>query len=90
MSCGNHHDVDCGEVLARVYSFIDNELETATVDEIRQHLDECGPCLEQFDLERSLKKLVHRSCTSEHAPEGLRERVLLRISQVRIEIHTQE
>jgi mycothiol system anti-sigma-R factor len=82
--------VDCGEVLKRVYSFIDNELESASVDEIRQHLEECGPCLEQFDLERSLKKLVHRSCTGEHAPEGLRERVLLRISQIHIEIRTQD
>jgi mycothiol system anti-sigma-R factor len=90
VSCGKHHDVDCGEVLKRVYSFIDNELESASVDEIRQHLEECGPCLEQFDLERSLKKLVHRSCTGEHAPEGLRERVLLRISQIHIEIRTQD
>lgn len=90
MSCGKHHDVDCGEVLKRVYSFIDNELESASVDEIRQHLEECGPCLEQFDLERSLKKLVHRSCTGEHAPEGLRERVLLRISQIHIEIRSQD
>jgi mycothiol system anti-sigma-R factor len=90
VSCGKHHDVDCGEVLKRVYSFIDNELESASVDEIRQHLEECGPCLEQFDLERSLKKLVHRSCTGEHAPEGLRERVLLRISQIHIEIRSQD
>jgi mycothiol system anti-sigma-R factor len=90
VSCGKHHDVDCGEVLKRVYSFIDNELESASVDEIRQHLEECGPCLEQFDLERSLKKLVHRSCTGEHAPEGLRERVLLRISQIHIEVRSQD
>jgi mycothiol system anti-sigma-R factor len=90
VSCGKHHDMDCGEVLKRVYSFIDNELGSASVDEIRQHLEECGPCLEQFDLERSLKKLVHRSCTGEHAPEGLRERVLLRISQIHIEIRSQD
>jgi mycothiol system anti-sigma-R factor len=90
VSCGNHHDVDCAEVLKRVYTFIDNELEDASVEEIRQHLDECGPCLDYFDLERSVKKLVHRSCTGEHAPEGLRERVLLRISQIHVEIRTTE
>jgi mycothiol system anti-sigma-R factor len=90
VSCGNHHDVDCDEVLRKVYSFIDNELEGASLDEIRQHLDECAPCLEQFDLERSLKKLVHRSCTGEHAPEGLRERILMRITKVHVEYRTQD
>ncbi|MDX6236538.1 MAG: hypothetical protein QOG10_1353, partial [Kribbellaceae bacterium] len=38
MSCGEHHDVDCSEILERVYAFIDNELEDASTDEIRQHL----------------------------------------------------
>lgn len=90
MSCGKHHDVDCSEILQRVYVFIDDELEGASVEEIEQHLDECGPCLDQFDLERSVKKIVHRSCTGEHAPEGLRERVLLRITQVRLEIQTED
>jgi mycothiol system anti-sigma-R factor len=90
MSCGNHHDVDCSEILQRVYVFIDDELESASVEEIQVHLDECGPCLDQFDLERSVKKLVHRSCGGEHAPEGLRERILMRITQVRLEIQSEE
>jgi hypothetical protein len=33
-----------------------------------------------------VKALVQRSC-SEHAPETLREKVLLRIRQVQVEIH---
>jgi mycothiol system anti-sigma-R factor len=90
VSCGKPHDVDCSEILQRVYVFIDDELEDASVEEIQHHLDECGPCLDQFDLERSVKRLVHRCCGDETAPEGLRERVLMRITQVRLEIHTQD
>jgi len=90
MSCGGHHDVDCGEILQRVYVFIDNELEDASCEEIKQHLDECAPCLDQFDLERCVKNLVHRSCGDEHAPESLRQRVLMRITEARVEITTQE
>lgn len=86
MSCGNHHDKDCAEVLERMFFFIDNEMEQADWREIQQHLDECGPCLEKYDLERTVKALVARSC-SEHAPEQLRERVLLRIRQVRVDIN---
>ncbi len=87
MSCGKHHDKDCSEVLERVFFFIDNEMEEADSSEIQQHLDECGPCLEKYDLERTVKMLVARSCP-EHAPETLREKVLLRIRQVQVEIDT--
>ena len=57
----------------------------ADSSEIQEHLDECGPCLQKYDLERTVKSLVQRSCT-EHAPETLREKVLLRIREVQVEI----
>ena len=76
---------DCSEVLGRVFFFLDNELEQADCAEIQQHLDECGPCLAKYDLERTVKTLVSRSCT-EVAPEGLRSRVLLSIRQVQVQI----
>ena len=85
MSCGNHHDTDCSDVLERVFSFIDNELPTADAEAIQHHLDECGPCLQKYDLERTVKTLIRRSCW-EQAPMGLREKVLLRIREVQVEI----
>ena len=78
-------DTDCSEVLGRVFFFLDNELDQADCAQIQHHLDECGPCLARYDLERTVKTLVARSC-SEVAPEGLRQRVQLSIQQVRIEI----
>ncbi|HSJ21844.1 MAG TPA: mycothiol system anti-sigma-R factor [Nocardioidaceae bacterium] len=81
------HDAHCSEILQRMFFFIDNELERADCDEIQQHLDDCQPCLEKYNLELTVKSLVQRSCT-EHAPDTLRERVLLRIRQVRVDIHT--
>lgn len=85
MSCGNHHDTDCSDVLERVFSFIDNELPTADFAQIQHHLDECGPCLAKYDLERTVKSLIQRSCC-EQAPVGLRDKVLLRIRMVQVEI----
>lgn len=79
------HDAHCSEILQRIFFFIDNELERADCDEIQHHLDECQPCLEKYKLETTVKALVQRSCT-EHAPEQLRERVLLRIRQVQVDI----
>jgi mycothiol system anti-sigma-R factor len=85
MSCGKHHDVDCNEILDRVYVFIDHELDDASSDQIQTHLDECGPCLREVDLERLVKALVARSC-HERAPVELRQRVMFSIRQVQIEI----
>lgn len=85
MSCGKHHDTDCSDVLERVFFFIDNELQNADRSVIEHHLEECGPCLEKYDLERTVKALVRRSC-SEHAPATLRDKVLLRIREVQIGI----
>lgn len=86
-NCGDPHDEDCREILDRVFFFIDNELAQADCEQIQQHLDDCGPCLAKYDLERTVKALVQRSC-SEHAPETLRDRVLLRIRQVQVDLRT--
>ena len=72
-------------MLERVFFFIDNELADADFAEIQHHLDECGPCLQKYDLERTVKALVARSC-AERAPAALRDKVLLRIRQVQVEI----
>lgn len=77
---------DCSEVIHQIFVFIDNELDQASCGEIQQHLDECGPCLAKYDLERTVKALVARSC-SEQAPEELREKVLLRIREVQVTMH---
>jgi mycothiol system anti-sigma-R factor len=53
---------------------------------IRQHLDECGPCLKQYDLDLALKALIRRSCACEPAPQELRTKILTRITTVRIEL----
>ena len=79
---------DCAKALERLEFFIDHELAQADFEQIKQHIADCGPCLEIHDLERTVKALIARSCT-EHAPETLRERVLVRIREVHITISEQ-
>lgn len=76
---------DCSAAIGRMYIFLDNELDSAGCAQIRQHLDECGPCLAKYDLERTVKTVVARSCT-EVTPQGLRERVLVSLREVQIRI----
>ncbi|MEU6414206.1 mycothiol system anti-sigma-R factor [Microbispora sp. NPDC046933] len=86
MSCGNHHDTPCSEVLDRVYTYLDGELDRDRIAEIRKHLDECGPCLEEYGLEEAVKRLVAKHCGCDPVPQDLRSKVLTRIEQVRAEM----
>jgi mycothiol system anti-sigma-R factor len=90
MSCGKPHDTPCSEVLARLESYLDREIEEQGFAQIRQHLDECGPCLREYGLEDVVKRLVHKCCGSETAPSELRVKVLGRIQAVRAELEIAE
>ena len=58
---------------------------TADCAAVRVHLDTCNPCLEKYDLQRTVKAVVARSC-SEAAPADLRARVMMRVREVQIQI----
>ena len=76
---------ECADFLEQIVYFLDNELDTADCAAVRVHLDTCNPCLEKYDLQRTVKAVVARSC-SEAAPEDLRARVLMRVREVQIRI----
>ncbi len=76
-------DAECEHVLARVYEFLDNEVDTATGDEIRAHLSECEPCLDRFDVEQAVKSLVKRCCGNDKAPAHLRMSIMTKIQVTR-------
>lgn len=76
---------DCADFLERIVYLIDNELDAADCAVVRHHLDECAPCLQKYDLERTVKAVVARSC-AEAAPDTLRERVLVQIREVQVRI----
>jgi mycothiol system anti-sigma-R factor len=86
MSCGNPHKVPCSEILEQVYAYLDREISEAECEEIREHLEECGPCLREYGLEKAVKALVAKHCGCDPAPADLRTKVLVRISQVRAEL----
>jgi len=83
-------ETDCREALDRVYIYLDGEIEDLDKTRIRQHLDDCAPCLRQYGIEQEVKILVARCCGSETASSELRARVLTRIAEVRIEITSVE
>jgi anti-sigma factor (TIGR02949 family) len=67
-------DGDCTDALDRLWEYLDSELTPVDADTVRHHLAECRGCLEEYDVEVVLKKLVRRGC-QEVAPETLRLRI---------------
>jgi mycothiol system anti-sigma-R factor len=82
----DHTSDECADFLERIVYFLDNELDEADCSAVQLHLDECGPCLEKYDLQRTVKAVVHRSCSSDLAPHELRQRVMVRIREVQVRI----
>ena len=80
---------DCSEALLRVYEFLDGELGAGDCARIQRHLDECGHCLKQYDLDTTLKSLIKRACGCEAAPPTLRMTIMERISMTVITIEGQ-
>ena len=86
MSEHGHSNEDCADYLERIVYFLDNELDEADISAVKVHLEACSPCLEKYDLQRTVKAVVHRSCSSDLAPHELRQRVMVRIREVQVRI----
>jgi mycothiol system anti-sigma-R factor len=85
VSCGDHHETDCSEVLNEVWLFLDNECDGDRKALLKQHLDECSPCLQEYGLDEHLKALLHKKCGGEHASEDFKERIRASIRKTVIE-----
>ena len=76
---------DCTEAVLRLFEFLDGEMGPDDCRRMQAHLDECGPCLREYQLDQALKMVVKRSCGSERAPVELRTTILRRLTMVRID-----
>ena len=90
MSCGEPHETDCRDVLAEVYLYLDLECADDRRSLIRDHLDDCTPCLREYGIEQEVKALVARCCGNETAPVELRERLRVRLAALVFETDSRE
>jgi mycothiol system anti-sigma-R factor len=86
VSCGNPHETDCSEVLEEVYLYLDLECADERRGLIREHLDECSPCLAEYGIEQEVKALVARCCGNETAPAELLARLRSKLTELRTDV----
>lgn len=66
---------DCNETLKELDAFLDGELTTVVVEQIRVHLAACTDCLSAFDFHAELRAVIRQRCSSDELPAGLAERL---------------
>ena len=81
MSCGNPHDTPCSQVLEQMFTYLDGELGEPDLHLVREHLDECAPCMSEHDVDKMVKALIRRAAGGEVAPGALRDKIIVEITQ---------
>ena len=69
----------CEEALARLWDFLDGELEPRDEEEVRRHLEVCRRCYPQYDFQRAYFALLRRVRDREGAPGELRRSLVRRL-----------
>lgn len=74
--------MNCREVLAKLYDYLDSELASDEKQQVQKHLDVCGHCLEQYKLEEDFNKLVQQKIKSPTDIQNLKSKVLNEIEKI--------
>ncbi|HVW44578.1 MAG TPA: mycothiol system anti-sigma-R factor [Amycolatopsis sp.] len=67
--------VNCNQALAEIFLLLDRECSPERDAELRRHLEECPPCLEEYGIDEQLKQLLARKCGGDHAPDQLKQKL---------------
>ena len=71
--------IPCEEALARLWDFLDGELDASDEAAVRKHLEICNRCYPQYDFQRAYFEFARRLREGATAPPELRRRLFQRI-----------
>lgn len=67
--------LDCEQVLAQVWGYLDGEVDEGAYREIQAHVAECRGCGPRYDFQRRLLALIEQRSREGPMPPRLRERL---------------
>jgi len=74
-------DHNCDDALADLYGYLDGELNDVVVARVEEHLQHCSPCLEAFDFEAELRRVVSTKCR-DRMPDDMRAKIFAVIERL--------
>jgi mycothiol system anti-sigma-R factor len=73
--------IPCEEASARLFEYLDGELEDVSEEEVRRHLEVCEGCYPRVQFEKHFLKALRRSQDGGRVSESLRDRVLQSLAE---------
>ncbi len=73
--------IPCDEASARLFEYLDGELEGVSEEEVRSHLEVCEACYPRVQFEKHFREALQRSQEGGRVSESLRERVLQALAE---------
>jgi anti-sigma factor (TIGR02949 family) len=80
-------DIDyrsCAQVFARLDDWVDRELSTDDLEQIRRHLEICAMCASEFRIEGALLRTLKTKVRRIQLPAGFEARVWGRINRAQV------
>lgn len=68
--------LDCESVMRQLWDYLDSELTTERMEQIRQHISMCKRCYPQYEFERSFVAALAARRRDHPDPDGLRANLL--------------
>ena len=73
--------IPCEEAAARLFEFLDGELESMSEAEVRRHLEICKNCYSRAQFEKHFLEALRRSRNGGRASTSLKERLLQALAE---------
>ena len=73
--------IPCDEASARLFEYLDGELEGVSEEEVRRHLEVCEACYPRVQFEKHFLEALRRSQDGGRVSEDLRDRVLRSLAE---------
>ena len=71
---------NCDGALSELYAYLDGELTEDDRVAVEGHLRNCSPCLEAFDFQAEIRKVIANRC-QDRCPDELRARIAAAIAE---------
>jgi mycothiol system anti-sigma-R factor len=73
--------ISCEEASARLFEYLDGELESVSEEEVRGHLEVCERCYPRVEFEKHFLEAIQRSQNGGRASASLKEKVLRSLAE---------
>ena len=67
--------LNCQQIFEKLQDYLDRELSTEEIAQVKMHLDVCGVCAEEYRFEESVLRHVRNCVCAAEVPKDLAERL---------------